>query len=191
MGSDPLCPFRGEILISIQVRCVRRSSKIILTAAIILLVSVVAMTLLYRDVSAPVMNPSEAEKLLKRGVSALERGDVDAVMELFATDASIFKKRPDQLRRALARSLNEIDKSRFVVTWKDLSVIQRGQGAVIQATISLGEQSNEMNSIYYNDVRIRVTLEKVRSSEWFGLYSLEQWKITDLTSDVEIEISEN
>lgn len=168
----------------------RRSSLIILIVAIILLVSVVVMTLLYRDATAPVMNPAEAEKFLKRGVSALERGDVDAVMELFATDATIFKKRPDQLRRALTRSLNEIDRSRFIVTWKDLSVVQQGQGAVIQATISLGEQSNEMNSTYYNDVRIRVTLEKVRSSEWFGLYSLEQWKITDLTGDLEIEISE-
>jgi ketosteroid isomerase-like protein len=180
----------GAILILIRVTCVRRSSLIILAAALFLLVSVVVMTLLYRDVTAPVMTSTEAETFLKRGVNALERGDVDAVMELFTADASIFKRRPDQLRRALARSLNEIESSRFRVTWKDLSVIQRGQEAVIQVTISLGEQSNEMHSTYYNDIKLRATLEKVRSSELFGMYTLEQWKITNLTSDVEIEILE-
>lgn len=174
----------------VQVNCVKRSSLIILVVALILLVSVVIMTLLSRDVTAPDMNPSEAEKLLKRGVNALEHGDVDALMDLFTTDASIFNKRADQLRRSLTRAINEIDKSHFIVTWKDLTVVPQGQGAIIQVTISLGEQSKEMNSIYYKDVKMRAHIEKVRSSEWFGLYSLEQWKIRELTGDTEIEISD-
>jgi len=165
----------------------RRSSKVALLVAVLILVAMIVVYLKTLDTVAPPMSLQVAQQLLERGRVALERRDADGIMDLMASNAKILDQNVERMRLILYRTMRELGTSHLTATWKNLNARQQGNNAYVSFDLEVGQDEAGVWASYYRP-HINLELTKVRVSRWFGLYTTEEWKITRVESSEPLDI---
>ncbi len=167
----------------------RRSSCLTLSAAFIILAGLGMLFALTLDRSAGPMNDVTAKAFLDSGRKALEAGDTGAIMSLFMPNARVLGTSTEQLSGAVQTAVHEMQGRPLAVDFSKLSVKQDGATAHLVFDIDLNENRKDAG-IHYFTSHFNVTLERVESSPWLGLYRSQSWKINHLDADPPFEIPE-
>ncbi len=162
----------------------RRSSWVLLGLAGLILVFSVLLYAHAGTYPAPPMNNQTASRIIDKGRAALERRDVDAIMDLMAPTARVLDRRPDELRTLLTRAMEEVQ-GHLDVTVRNLMARQEQSRAVATFDMDIGQKS--LNAVYYPNLHVRLILDRVPISHWLGLFTTEEWKIAEVTTDPPFE----
>jgi hypothetical protein len=165
----------------------RRSSVVVLIMAGLLLAAMAFLYVRSFDTIAPPMSVQVATDLLNRGKAALERRDVEGIMELTAPDARLLGRSPEQMRTILNQAMAELGREHLTITWSDVSARQTDNTAYVSFNLQVGQKTAGFDATYYNS-RIRLELQKVRIPHWFGLYSTEEWRVSLADSDRSLDV---
>lgn len=165
----------------------RRSSRIALAMALLLIGVVGFILLRVGDSRAAEMTPETLSQLLQRGKEALEHRDAGGILSLFAPEAQIMGQPPDRLRAALDRTMAELGDGNLTVTLTKPDV--RTQTGKAHATFFMDVNGKVQGvNVHYYHSRITLTLEKVHVSHWFDLYRTEEWKISHFESEPPLDM---
>lgn len=159
----------------------RRSSKILLAIAGLLLVSIALLYLAPGEKTLPTMTPALAESIMWRGAEAVKRKDVNALMNLMAPNAIILERKADDIRRVIEESLGDVP-GELHVKVSNVSVTQDKQTVIATCDAEIGQTTPEMDASYFR-VGLTVRFEPQHATHWFGLYSTKTWKIASVVSD--------
>ena len=160
----------------------RRSSWIILlTAGSLLVIATVLYSLTYSE-RAPAMSQAVATELAEAGRRAVERGDVNALFDLFTKDATVLGRTRADAYVEIAKAMSEM-RGNFSINIRNLEVRREGRSAQATFTMDVGQKDDRMDVVYYPDLRMRARIAKIRTPRWWGLFEAESWKVTEIESD--------
>jgi hypothetical protein len=166
----------------------KRSSWIVLGAAAIILAVSTAFYLSLANRQAPPLTPRVVAGLVDEGKRALERRDPDAIMELMTPEARVLGRRLEPMRAIIRRAFDELQTPLTVKTGK---VALKSEGGEHTATFAMeiGQQTSGMTAVYYPGLRVHLHLQKVRTPHWLGLFTVEEWRISQFDCEPPIEAS--
>jgi hypothetical protein len=159
----------------------RRSSKILLIVAGLLLVGLGLLYLQPGEAVLPSMTPALAESIMRRGVEAVKRKDVSTLMSLMSPNATILERRAGELRRVIEESLNDVP-GELDIKVSNISVTQKKQKAIATCNMEVGQTTPQMEASYFR-ASLRVHFEPYHTTHWLGLYTSKSWKIASVESD--------
>src|SRR5258708_16943303 len=154
----------------------RRSSAILLSIALALLMVATVGYLFASNPSAPPMTPIVAQDFLDRGKRMLEARDVDGIMSLFSSDARIFGRSASQMRPVIEQVLREVGSQPLSVGLSHLDVHQNRDGALISLHDDISQRLARADASYYRP-RLHFVLHREKVSRLLGLFSSEEWRI--------------
>jgi ketosteroid isomerase-like protein len=155
--------------------------------ACLLLIVAGLLVLHSRDKKAPPMSQAYATEFLQRGVTAFQRQDVDGVMALMSPKAKILDRTEEQLRPPINQAMKEVGSNNLTAKCTRVEAQQQGDRATVSFDLEIGQHTKNSDITFYR-TRMHALLEKQRESHWMGLYSEEDWKITNLTSDSSLDV---
>lgn len=159
----------------------RRSSKMLLAVAGLLLVGIGLLYLAPGETTLPPMTPALAESIMRRGAEAVKRKDVNALMNLMTPNAVILERKADDIRRVIEESLSDVP-GELDVKVSNVSVTQDKQTVIATCDADIGQTTPKMDVSYFR-VGLTVRFEPHGATHWFGLYSTKAWKIASVASD--------
>lgn len=165
----------------------RRSSKIALSLAALLLLAMFLVYLRTLDTTAPVMTLQVAQRLLEQGKAALERRDTEGILALMAPQARLLGQSVERMRTVLNQAMRELGSSHLTVTWSQLSARQQGNAAYLSFDLEVHQKEALYDARYYR-TQVNLELTKVRTTHWLGLYTTEDWKIVKLESSETLDM---
>lgn len=165
----------------------RRSSKIALSLAALLLLAMCLVYLRTLDTTAPVMTLQVAQRLLEQGKAALERRDTEGILALMAPQARVLGQSVERMRTVLNQAMRELGSSHLTVTWSQLSARQQGNMAYLSFDMEVHQKEALFDARYYR-THVNLELTKVRTTHWLGLYTTEDWKIVKLESSETLDM---
>jgi hypothetical protein len=132
------------------------------------------------------MTQAEAIRFIERGKAALERRDVNAIMNVMSPQARILGMNTDDMRQIITGAVGQVHGHLTPVT-KNVAARQTANTAEISFDMDLNQKTPEMDAVYFMNYHFTVRLEKAWSSHLLGLYRTEDWLITSLESNPHIE----
>ncbi len=165
----------------------RRSSRIVLLLAVVVLVTALVLYLRISNSTAPRMTAEEAARFIARGKVAVEQGDTDAIMNMMSPQARILGRNTDDMRTILGSALSQI-RGHLNVKTRNLHFKQSRSTAELTFDLDLVQDTKGVSATYFLDHHFTVKLERTTSTHLLGLYHNEDWLIIELTSDPPIEM---
>lgn len=166
----------------------RRSSWVMVGVALLMLILASIPFVRAKDAAAPPFTAEVMTDILERGRRALEKRDTAALLAMLHPDARLLNRSPDQIRIHLNRMMRELGESHLRIRWSNLSIRPRDSSASFDLHIS--ERTPRMEAHYYPNLNLRVRLQKHRTSYLFGLFSVEEWRVIHVESDMYLDVPE-
>jgi hypothetical protein len=160
----------------------RRSSCCALVSAALAFVLLGVLLLMSQDRSAAPMDRAEAERFIRSGQNLLAAGDTNGLMNLFTPDSQVLGTAPDKLRDALRTAIQELHGRPFRAMTRNLTVKQEDGSAFLTMDLDLNEKQKSAD-IHYFTAHLNLTLKRVTTVHWLGLYKTTDWKISQLDAD--------
>lgn len=164
-----------------------RSSRIALTLGLVFLAAAMLLYSTPASIHAPPLSADLARRVVQRGADALRRRDVEGVMRLFTPTARILGADTNRMREVLASSFPQM-RGPLEISIRNLKVRRIGARGEVSFHMDVGEHTRQMDAVYFPDLAITLTLAKTKSARWFGLTTVEEWKITEMTATPPIEL---
>ncbi len=164
----------------------RRSSWIMLILAAVVMAACIGLYARAGTYADPPLTTQLASKMIERGESALERHDVNGIMDLMAPNAKILGRNTEETRTLIGNAFQEIQ-GHLEVTTRNLQARQQGDHGEADFDMDIGQKTSAMKAVYYPNVHVRLTFERLPISHWMGLFTTMEWKISDMTTDPPIE----
>lgn len=160
----------------------RRSSCFALVCAVVAFAALGILFLASQDRGAGPMGPAEAERFLRSGQEMLAAGDTNGIMSLFTADCRVLGAETERLRASLAAAVQEMNGRPLTAVIRNLTVKQENGSAFLMFDLDLNEKQKDA-AIHYFTSHLNLTLKKVETSHWLGLYRTTDWKISQLDAD--------
>lgn len=160
----------------------RRSSRIALLSAVILLGCLGIVFLAPQDRNTAQMNSTTADAFLHSGRQMLEAGDSNGIIDLFTPDSRVLGATPERLKSAVMAAVQEMNGRPLTAVFRNVSVKTDNGGAYL--TFDLDIDENQKGAvIHYFTSHVNLTLKKAETPHLFGLYRTTDWKISQLDAD--------
>jgi hypothetical protein len=160
----------------------RRSSCVTLVAASCLVTALGVLMLSSKTSGPERMDLHAAETFLKSGQQMLAAGDTNGIMDLFSPDARVLGAQTEDIRTALMTAVQEMNGRPLKAVIRNLSAKPGTDSAFLTFDIDLDEQQKGA-TIHYFTSHVNLTLKKMQTSHWYGLYRTTDWKITQLDAE--------
>lgn len=164
----------------------KRSSWMALGAAGIVLAASTAFYLSVVNRTAPALTTRVVAGLIEKGKQALDRGDVDGIMQLMTPDARVIGRRPESIRNLIRKALNEVQTPLQAKTGR-ITLKSEGGEHIATFDLEIGQETGEMKAVYFPSLRVRLHLQRVRTPQWLGLYTVEEWRIAQFDCEPTID----
>jgi len=160
----------------------RRSSRFVLAFALLLVVGLWVLLGTSKNRGPDKMDQQSADAFLQSGRRMLEAGDSDGIMNLFAPDSKILGTDPDSIRSALVTAIEEMHGRPLTAVIRNLSVTQQPGTSFVTFDIDIDERQKGA-AIHYFTSHVNLTLKKMETAHWLGIYRTTDWKITQMDAD--------
>ena len=165
----------------------KKSSKLALTAAILCLIVGALSWIVLGDQASGPFNQATAERFVKSGLRAFEERDPKTLMDLFAANAVVFQRSPDQIRSIVKQATDEMGKTKLQLTMANMVVEPGESGGRADFDLQISEKNEKISVIYYK-IHVRMSVVKQKVSNPFGLGSKEVWKIVSADGDADLQL---
>jgi len=138
------------------------------------------------DRAARRMTRREAARFVAEAQRAFEQRDAGALLAFVAPDAELFGRPASQVAPIIRDALREAGGD-FQLRVTGLSAQDRGQEAVLEMDVEVGQETDRATISYYR-THLTATLKRDREDGLLGLLAAERWQIARLSTSQSLDL---